>query len=219
MKTGIILRGCTFLEEEHTAALESSIQKKTDEISQETKKSFDNILNDYEAMFHEKLNYFEEYKNKLQKEFDEKIEEQKLQFQKCISNLEEDHKKLTDKLEEDFQKHITNTQSDIKEIMMILFEKFFFEQYQQTDNLESLIKNSLIQLEDSKEIQIDLCNSSLEKLRHEKSNLIEELLANEIKITSHSKQDLICEFKTEKGNIEINFKNQIDKIKENINLY
>lgn len=219
MKPGTILRGCTFLEEEHTAALENSIQKKTDEISEEAKESFKNILDEYESSFHEKLNCFETYKDEIEEKFNKEIANQKIQFEKTLLELEEEHKRLTNKLEESFQKHIDNTQSDIKEIMITLFEKFFFEEYQNTDNLESLIRSTLTQLEDSKEVQLEMNSNYLAKLRTEKSELIEELLSKNINISSHSKQDLICEFKSDIGNIEINFKKQIEKIKESINIY
>lgn len=219
MKSGTILRGCTFLEEGHSAAIETSIQKKTEEVAQEAKKSFYALLSDCESSFHEELNYFKTYKERAQDNFNKQIEDQRIQFNKCIFDLEQEHLKLTNKLQEDFQQHINHTKEDIKEIMITLFEKFFFKEYQNTENLESLIENVLSQLEDSKEIQISLYNTQLEKLKQEKGAFIEKLLNDNIQLTSSSKENLICEFKSNIGNVEINFEKQMKKIKDTLNTF
>lgn len=213
MRPGTILRGTSYntvsSEETKNIAIE-----KLESITEEAKSTLNEKIEEYKDMFHEKLCSLDDYKSEIEAEFNEKFNKQELLFTDILNNMDKEYQALVSRMEESMTNYLSEAKNDIKDITLILFEKFFFTQYQDMDNLESLIQDSLLKLEDSNNIQISLSNKYYNKFKEEKQNLFNKLKENNINLTSHLKESLVCEIKSDEGSIEIDFEKQMEKIKE-----
>lgn len=219
MRTGTIIRGYNFIDDNKISELENSTQQKVEEIIEDSKTSLDIKFEEFSNMFHKELNQLDTYKKNMENEYIEKISQQEIQFQELLQTVEFENRELMNRLENSLNEYMEDAKNDIKEIMIDLFEKFFFKEYQDMDNLESLICSALSTLKDSQDIRLSLATDYFEKFKEEKKDVFEALLAKDIKIDSHSNESLICEFNSLKGNIEVDFEKQISKIRETVKLY
>lgn len=219
MKTGTILRGYNFIEDDEILELENSTKELAENLIKETKFNLDTMFNKATEQFHSELNKVEEYKRDFEKEYNKQVNQYKEQAQKLLNDIEEEYSRLASSLEQSFEEYLKNTKNEIKDIMLILFRNFFSSEYQNMDNIESLITHSLEQLKESKDIKISLNKECFTKFTSEKKDLLNTLLDSNIDINSHSSKSLICELNSAKGNIEIDFDKQMDKIRETISIF
>lgn len=216
MKTGSIIRGCTLKEDikKESELIEERVSAKVEEITFIAENKFDSLLSVFAEEMHKKINSLDKYKDELKDEYKKQCERNINQNTKTIIDLETKYKELLNEQEKTMNSFIVDSQESVKELMLILFEKFFYHQYKDPKNLISVINEGLKQLEESKNIQVSLNKKLLSEITNSEIEQIKESNGAEITFKSHSHDSLLLEFKSEQNNIEVDFNKQIDKIKD-----
>lgn len=216
MKTGSIIRGCILKEDikKESEIIEERATKKVEEISNAAKDNFNLLLGVFAEEMHKKITSLDEYKEELKDEYKKECEKNNEQNVKLIKELEDKYAKVLKEHEKVMNSFVENTQESIKELMLILFEKFFYSQYKEPENIISVIKEGLKQLEDSKTVQISLNEKLLSEITDSEIEKIKEKSSSELIFKTHSTESLILELKSEQNNIEVDFNKQMKKIKD-----
>lgn len=216
MRKGTVLRGCIIDEERETEAqlLEKRVDKKVNEISAEVKKASLTLLNEFTNTMCNKIDSVEEHRTELNKEFDSTTTKLQYEVENCIKEIQEKHNELLKREEEQFLEYIRNCKEDIKELILILFKKFFYTEYQNPHNLNSLIEQGLRDLEESKNIKISIQRELLNKITEEDIARLKRISEANLEFTSHTKENLLLEMKSERESLEYDFNKQLEKIKE-----
>lgn len=220
MKENTILRGCVFNEDvefdekKHT---EERIAQKIDEIATDTKNAMYQLLEVFTSTMASKIENIENYKLELQQQYEQKINTLLNEVENERQNIIEINKNKAKENEQIINNEILKLRDDIKEMICILFEKFFYKEYKDISNLESLIVHELSKLEDRNKIKISINKALLDTPEE-----LEILLADIEKtkknppVALHTSDTLFVEIKNEKETIEYDFKKQMDKIKETV---
>lgn len=212
MRPGTILRGYNYNEDSKEIVKSTSLEE-IEKISQEARETLDKKLEEYQNTLNTKIDDINKYKLEIEEEYKTHLNSQNEEFKALFDTINIDYSNLVQKLENNINDYISNLHQEVKDITLTLFEKFFFTQYKDMDNLDSLIQNSLRQLEDSSKIQISMADEYYKAYEEEKKEQVDKYKERNILFTSHNSDSLICEIKSEEGNIEIDFNNQIEKIK------
>lgn len=220
MKSGTILRTYKYISndqmEQESLYVTNKSEEKIEEITTQAKSTLDNLIDKSEENLKEKISNVDAYIDILNNQYAEEISKLKQNFEKEIQIMKENYDKIIKDQEDTFKKYVDSLELDVKEILVDLFNKFFFKEYQDTSNLESIIHECLSQLEESKNIKISMNKEYFEKFKENNQDTINMLLDNNIQFTFHTKDNLILEFKTECDCIEVNFKNQMETLKETL---
>lgn len=216
MKTGSIIRGCILNEDakKESELIEERVTAKVNEITSVAKEHCNSLLEVFAEEMHKKIGSLDKYKEELQSEYKIACEKNNEQNSEIIKELEDKYLKVLKEQEKTMNLFIENAQDSVKELMLILFEKFFYTEYKKPENLISIIKEGLKQLEDSKKVQISLNERLLSEITDSEIEQIKTLSSAELLFNSHSSDSLLLELKSEQNNIEVDFNKQIEKIKD-----
>lgn len=220
MKPGTILRSYNYIGdnkiEQESIYVTNKSEEKINEVTTQAQSKIDELINESETNLKEKLSNVDSYIDILNNQYAEEISKLKKEFEKEVQIMKERYDKIVKDQEDTFKNYVNSLESDVKEILIDLFNKFFFKEYQDTSNLESIIHECLSQLEESKNIKISMHKDHFEKFKENHQDTVNMLLDNNIQFTFHTKDNLILEFKTECDCIEVNFNNQMENLKETL---
>ena len=218
MKTGTILRGCTLNDEykNEKEILAERMQSEIEELSQNTSLKFNKLLDVFAEEMRIKIESLDKYKYTLNSEYDTEKQKLKQEAENTIKKMKQEHDELIIKQENEFKAYLNTTQSLVKELMLILFEKFFFTQYKDPENLNSIIEEGLRQLEDNSKVQISLHRELFNTLSKGQIDKLNTNTNPELELVSLNTDTLLIEMKSETENIEIDFEKQMKKISDAI---